>query len=640
VTNVDDYDDPGDATGTEWLNSPQWITGVGGADKVFIVGRDDEIRRLGEVLASSKFNNALLVGSPGSGRTAIVQGFCQRAAEGEPDDRWQPVVAVDARRGLVEETLKDGPRFAARLERLMGVASNHRTTLFFPDITLLLESRSRWHEVTAATVILSWLERGLVQIIGTATPQQLRPAIAAHPRFFGRFTQIQVTEPTPAEAVEFLAPHICRFASRHRILYSQDAVTAAVELSAQHLSGEPLLVSAERLLDQAGAIKAGERATEFRMSSVVTANDISDLMADRTGLPVMSLDRTAAQRLIGLEDRLRQSIVGQDEAVAVVTTAVKRARAGLSHPGRPNGSFLFAGPTGVGKTEIAKALARELFDDEAALVRIDCSEFREYHTISRLIGPPLGYRDSEQGGQLTEAVKRQPHSVVLFDEFEKAHPDVHKLLLQILDEGRLVDGRGVTAKFNHTYVILTSNIGARPDGHPSSDDEPLRNRVQSAVRSSLPPELVNRLDHIVVFEPLSPASTRQIAGLMVEAEKRRIFGNNGIRLVVADPVLDMLALEAHDTEMGARPLRRLIEQKVLTAVADRIIEGAAGKGATITVSLRPDNLWDDAPLQVTVTQPETKRNRSKPSYGAAGSHVRPARPSDAGLENRPDMGRG
>ncbi|MTE22785.1 ATP-dependent Clp protease ATP-binding subunit [Microbacterium sp. ZXX196] len=597
-----------------------------------VIGRDAEIEQAIEILARRTKNNPVLVGEAGVGKTAIAEGLARKIAAGEvPAALSQArVVSLDIA-GMLSGARYRGD-FEERLTSTLAevAAADGRIVLFIDELhTIVGAGGGESGAIDAGNILKPRLARGELRLIGATTLAEFR-RIEKDPALARRFQQVRVGEPGIDDAIAILGGLREAYESHHGVRFTDEALAAAVTLGARYLPERVLPDKAIDLIDQAGARRrlrtgpaarpdelrarraeldeakrdavAAERyeeasrirdeivAVEAELARadaavpVVGAEEIAGVISRLTGIPAGRIGAADRERLAALEDELHRRVVGQDEAVAAIARSVQRSRTGMADPRRPDGSFLFLGPTGVGKTELAKALADSLFDDEAAVARFDMSEYSEKHTVSRLVGAPPGYVGHDEAGQLTERVRRNPYSVVLFDEIEKAHPDVFTLLLQVLEDGRLTDAQGRTVDFRNTVVIMTSNIGSefltarqgaigfsRAGADADSDD--LRARVMGRLRETMRPELINRIDEIVLFRRLEGEQLARIVELLLEATRARAAAQ-GVELVVTPAAVAWLAEHGHEPEFGARPLRRLIQREVDDRLADLLVAGA------------------------------------------------------------------
>jgi ATP-dependent Clp protease ATP-binding subunit ClpC len=631
----------------------------GGLDPV--IGRETEIELTVEVLSRRTKNNPVLIGEAGVGKTAIVEGLAQRIVSGEVPAQLHDkrVIALDLTAMLAGTRYRGD--FEERLGNTMNEISAHTDELiiFIDELhTVVGAGGSGEGGTDAGNILKPRLARGELHLVGATTLKEFR-SIEKDPALARRFQPVQVGEPSIEDSVQILMGLRGLYEKHHGVTYTDDAIRAAVTLSARYITDRFLPDKAIDLIDQAGArlrLKLGssldtsplfaqladlesrknaavsaehyEEASDLRdqiaavqgeidqanshgmaaaEGAVVDEKEIAEVISRATGIPAQRLTETDRQRLAKLEDELHRRVVGQEEAVSAVARAVRRNRAGMGNPHRPVGSFLFLGPTGVGKTELAKALAEALFGDEQAMVRFDMSEFGERHTVSRLVGAPPGYVGYDEAGQLTERVRRRPYTVVLFDEIEKAHPDVFNLLLQVLDDGRLTDGQGRTVDFRNAVIIMTSNIGSeflasrsgalgfvvsRDAGGFGSEKE-LRDRVMGRLREAVRPEFLNRIDEIVLFRALEEQQLEEIVRLMLRTTAARL-AEQDITLEVSEDAVAWIAKRGYQREYGARPLRRLIQREVEDRVAALLVDDALHAGQTVKVTVQEDALHVEA----------------------------------------------
>ena len=621
-----------------------------------IVGREAEVSRVMQTLIRRTKNNPVLIGGAGVGKTAIAEGLAQRiVSEDVPDDlRGKKVLSLDM--GSLLAGSKFRGEFEERLKAVMDEVkqSAGQIILFIDEIHTVVGAGASEGSVDASNMMKPALARGELQCLGATTEDEYRRYIESDAALERRFQPVLVEEPDLMTSVEMLKALRPKYEAHHKLEIQDQALEAAASLSQRYISGRLLPDKAVDLIDEAASkiridlqlhpttlrekqsrlrqleieeIAASERS-EYEKSAelktkrlkmlqefederstlskvsnssgnTVDEEDIATLIASWTGIPVSRLLENEADRLVNMEERLHERVVGQEAAVKSVSDAIRRARAGLNDPNRPIGSFIFLGSTGVGKTELAKALAWYLFDDDENMVRIDMSEYMEAHSISRLIGAPPGYVGFEDGGQLTEAVRRRPFRVILFDEIEKAHPDVFNLLLQLLEDGRLTDNRGTTVDFRNTIVIMTSNLGTgvvEPETlgfirNASNLDSGtrLRESIEQALKKSFRPEFLNRIDDIVIFDSIERDQLLRIVDIMIEDIKKRML-NNGVRLDFSDEIREWIADEGYDEEYGARPLRRCIQRKIENPLSTMLLQGDFGDDSEVKIVLKQGEL--------------------------------------------------
>ncbi|MGW0767059.1 ATP-dependent Clp protease ATP-binding subunit [Streptomyces sp. NPDC002676] len=615
-----------------------------------VIGRETEIEQTIEVLSRRGKNNPVLIGDAGVGKTAIVEGLAQRIADGDVPDvlAGRRVFALDLT-GVVAGTRYRGD-FEERLNNIVEEIRSHSDKLivFIDELHTVVGAGGGGEggAMDAGNILKPPLARGELHIVGATTLEEFR-RIEKDAALARRFQPVMVPEPTVEDTIEILRGLRDRYEAHHQVRYTDEALMAAVELSDRYLADRRLPDKAIDLIDQAGArvrlgartkgtdVRAMERELEQlvrdkdqavsdeqyeqamqlrdrigvlkqRITEAsgedqadegqdleVTTEAIAEVVSRQTGIPVSRLTQEEKERLLGLEDHLHKRVVGQEEAVAVVAEAVLRSRAGLASPDRPIGSFLFLGPTGVGKTELARALAEALFGSEDRMVRLDMSEYQERHTVSRLVGAPPGYVGYEEAGQLTEVVRRFPYSLLLLDEVEKAHPDVFNILLQVLDDGRLTDSQGRTVDFANTVIVMTSNLGSEAitrrgagvgfgAGSAEADEEARRERILRPLREHFRPEFLNRIDEIVVFRQLTGEQLRQITDLLLERTRRLLEGQN-VSVEFTDAAVDWIAERGYQPEYGARPLRRTIQREVDNQLSRLLLNGTIREGGRVTV---------------------------------------------------------
>lgn len=624
-----------------------------------VIGRDVEIQRVIQILSRRTKNNPVLIGEPGVGKTAIAEGLAEKIAMGDvPDDLLDKRILSLDLSGMVAGTKYRG-EFEDRIKKaLEEVKRSGNIILFIDELHTIVGAGSAEGAVDAANIFKPALGRGEIRVIGATTLNEYRQYIEKDAALERRFQPVQVGEPSQEASLEILRGLRERYEKHHKLTILDEALEAAVRLSSRYISGRYLPDKAIDLMDEAASrvrmetedVSPELKSIEEKLTSVrkdkaaavdtqnyekaaelrdieqnyckqaeeerekrrhgntrhrpVTANDIAAVTAEWTGIPVTKISEDESDRLLHMEDRLHKRMVGQEEAVHAVARAIRRGRVGLKDPKRPIGSFLFLGPTGVGKTELCKTLAEAMFGDEKAMIRIDMSEYMERHTVSRLIGSPPGYVGYEEGGQLTEKVRRHPYSVVLFDEIEKAHEDIWNILLQILEDGRITDSQGRTVDFKNTVIVMTSNVGADHivsagnqmgfDARDSAGDEKVvfartRETVMEELRRTFRPEFLNRIDDIIVFRRLTQADITEIARRMLLGTSQRMEAM-GVKLTADDAAVAELAKEGFDPRYGARPLRRAIQEKVEDAAAEKLLDGTLKAGDTARLSVQGDHL--------------------------------------------------
>ena len=620
-----------------------------------VIGRQDEIKRVMQVLNRRTKNNPVIIGEAGVGKTAIAEGLAQKIVAGDVPENLKDkrVLALDM--GAMVAGSKFRGEFEERLKAVMDEIKKAKgeIIIFIDEVHQVMGAGAAEGAIDASTMMKPALARGELQCVGACTLDNYRQHIEKDAALERRFAPVYVDEPSVEDTIEMVKGLRPRYEGHHKVKITDEAIEAAVHLSGRYISDRYLPDKAIDLIDEAASkhvIEAQSMPPEVRQlqervdklgreaeaavqrqeyeaaahikteleqiraeyeqirsqwegesasggaSMTVDESDIAELVAKTTGIPVSRMLEGESEKLLHMEERLHQRVIGQEEAIRAVSEAIRRARAGLKDPRRPIGSFVFLGPTGVGKTELARALAAFMFDDEDAMIRMDMSEYQERHTVSRLIGAPPGYVGYEEGGQLTELVRRRPYRVVLFDEIEKAHPEVFNILLQILEDGRLTDGHGRTVDFRNTVVIMTSNLGTEEFQRPTigfvpsdkltkSEKERQKGAVEKALRQTFRPELLNRIDETIVFDPLTEEDLKQIVELLLSDVRERLAERH-VGLELTEAAKAALVKEGFDAVFGARPLRRTIERRVANPLSRRILAGEFAEGDTAGVDYR------------------------------------------------------
>ena len=628
------------------------LTALAKANKLDpVIGRDAETRRVIQILTRRTKNNPVVIGEAGVGKTAVVEGLAQRIAfDDVPDSlKGRRVLSLDL--GALVAGSKFRGEFEERLKAVMDEvkAAEGEIVLFIDEIHTVVGAGAAEGAIDASNMLKPALARGELQCVGATTFDEYRKRIERDAALTRRFSPVYLDEPSVDDTIEILKGIKPRYEAHHKVAIDDAALEAAARLSSRYLTERFLPDKAIDLIDEAASkvridaqsapadvcdlelrltsLKNEEEATHERedyessarikserirteeeydrmhdawrssgkTEARVTAETVAEVIGAWTGITVSRLLEREAEKLLAMEERLHERVIGQQKAIVAVSDALRRARSGLKDPKRPIGSFVFAGPTGVGKTELAKALAEFMFDNEDSIVRLDMSEYKEKHNVSRLIGAPPGYVGYEEGGQLTEAVRRRPFRLILLDEVEKAHPDVFNILLQILEDGRLTDGQGRTVDFKNTIVIMTSNLGTRDfrrpvfgfkteSGSNDAEVEKMRRSVDEAIKREFPPELVNRIDEVIVFDPLSRDEISRIVDLLI-AEVERRLEDRRIAIDLTEKAKDWLAAEGYDPVYGARPLRRTIQRSIENPLAKRILSGEFPEGTRVVVDI-------------------------------------------------------
>ena len=613
-----------------------------------VIGRDDEILRVVQVLSRRTKNNPVLIGEAGVGKTAIVEGLAQKIITSDVPENLlnKKVVSLDLGAMIA------GSRFRGEFEERLKAAMNEieqaqgEIILFIDELHTVVGAGSAQGAMDASNMLKPALARGELQCVGATTMDEYRQYIEKDSALERRFAPVFVDEPDVEDTILMLRGLRDRYEAHHKVTYSDEALVAAAKLSHRYVADRHLPDKAIDLMDEAAAklrvalytlppnlkelkkdldhfileeeeahtvrdyeraaVKRAERLrlesefaearaawqAENMLDEVVDAEDIAEVVASWTGIPVTQMMETEAEKLLQMEERLHERIIGQNRAIVALSDAIRRSRSGLSDPRRPIGSFIFLGSSGVGKTELAKGLAEFLFDDEDALIRVDMSEYREQHTVSRLFGAPPGYVGYDQGGQLTEQVRRRPYSVVLFDEIEKAHPDVWNALLQLLDDGRLTDGQGRVVNFRNTVIVMTSNVGTSFvkksgalgfSGVRNSDEEADHKRISEALKKTFRPEFINRIDEIIIFEPLSEEDVVEIVKLQMKEVQERLSEHGGLTIELTERAQKWLAAQGYDSDFGARPLKRALQRFVESPLSLRLLRSEFATGDRIHI---------------------------------------------------------
>ncbi len=637
-----------------------------------VVGREKEIERVIQILARRTKNNPVLIGEPGVGKTAVAEGLATRIVNAEVPDILDGKKVIQLDMGLLVAGTKYRGEFEERLKKIMDeIRQAGNIILVIDEMHTLIGAGAAEGAIDAANILKPALSRGEIQVIGATTLDEYRKYVEKDSALERRFQPVMIEEPTIDESIEIIKGLKPKYEDHHKLLISDEAIVAAVKLSSKYITDRFLPDKAIDVIDEASSkvrlkvsslspegkelekelrdlIKEKEdaiRNQEFEKASqlrddeadlkdriremaqkyreeheankpTVTAENVAEVIATMTGVPVTKLTEGESERLLKLEETLHKRVIGQHDAVVAISKAIRRARVGLKSPNRPIGSFIFCGPTGVGKTELAKALAEAVFGSEDNMIRVDMSEFMEKHSTAKLIGSPPGYVGYDDGGHLTELIRKKPYSVVLFDEIEKAHPDVFNIMLQILDDGRLTDAKGRHINFKNTIIIMTSNVGASMItntsklGFSTSDDESkdkyekLKETVTEEMKKAFRPEFLNRIDETIVFAHLTQDEIRQIVDLMLKDLFKRL-AERDLSVEVTDEVKDHLAKNGYSEAYGARPLRRLIQRKIEDNLAEEILSGKYAPGDTIRITLVDDKIaFEKAPKKKSKTKEE------------------------------------
>jgi len=665
------------------------------------VGRETEIERIMQILSRRTKNNPVLVGEPGVGKTAVVEGLAQRITSSEVPEllKNKQIYTLDLA-ALVAGSKYRG-EFEERLKKVMKeITQRGDIILFIDELHNLVGAGAAEGAIDAASILKPALARGELQTIGATTLDEYRKYLERDSALERRFQQIRVDEPTIDQTVEILTGLRDRYEQHHKVQITDEALRAAGELASRYISDRFLPDKAIDLIDEAasrmriksmtsppanreleGEVETTRRekeaaieAQEFEKAAAlrdkerkltnkkreleqawesgesgerpsIGEEEIADIVSMWTGIPVFKLTEAETQKLMRMEDELHKRVIGQHPAIEVISKAIRRSRAGLKDPKRPTGSFIFLGPSGVGKTELARTLAEFLFGDDDALIRIDMSEYMEKHAVSRLVGSPPGYIGYDEGGQLTEAIRRKPYSVLLLDEIEKAHPDVFNILLQILEDGRLTDAQGRTVDFRHAIVIMTSNIGAAeiarntPLGFAVSDDETgityedMKNRIMGELKKVFRPEFLNRIDDVIVFHKLQKEEIKQIVELLL-LRIRESMAERELQLELTDDAKDLLVEKGWDPSMGARPLRRAIQRYIEDPLADFVLREQLVPGATVVVDPSKD---EEGEVRLTIVKP--KKQKTPVGVGADGPGADELVDGEGSADDPPEAGR-
>ncbi len=622
-----------------------------------VVGREREIKRVIQILSRRTKNNPCLIGEPGVGKTAVVEGLAQRIASGNVPLTVQNkrLVTLDLS-GMIAGSKYRG-EFEERIKKVIKeVSDDGNIILFVDEMHTLIGAGGAEGAIDASNILKPSLARGEIQMIGATTITEYRKYVEKDAALERRFQPVNVDEPTKEEATDILNGIVSKYEEHHKVTITPEAIKAAVDLSERYINDRNLPDKAIDLIDEAASavrlrtmgvspkikeiedtikqldhdieealkagdfakagefnkeqnllisklnrVKAAEKRKELSSGYIVTENDIAEVVAEWTRIPVKKIAEKESEKLLKLESVLHKRVIGQEDAVKAVSKAIRRGRVGLQDPNRPIGSFLFLGPTGVGKTELSKALAEAMFGDENALIRVDMSEYMEGHSVSKMIGSPPGYVGYDEGGQLSEKVRRHPYSVILFDEIEKAHPDIFNVLLQVLDDGHITDAKGRKVSFKNTILIMTSNVGAQRIVDPKKlgfgagndakkDYEDMKSGVMEEVKRLFKPEFINRIDEIMVFHTLNEKEMMDIVTLLSQNLAKRCKTQMGIDLTISPAVKKFLVEKHSDAKMGARPLKRAIQSTIEDAMAEELLKGSIQANTAVTVGLKDDKI--------------------------------------------------
>ncbi|MDD4493905.1 MAG: ATP-dependent Clp protease ATP-binding subunit [Eubacteriales bacterium] len=632
------------------------LTDMAAEDKIDpVIGRDKEIERVIQILSRRTKNNPCLIGEPGVGKTAIAEGLAQKISSGSVPELLKDKRVVTLDLASMVAGAKYRGEFEERLKKALGeIRKAGNVILFIDEMHTIIGAGAAEGAIDASNILKPLLARGEIQVIGATTLDEYKKHVEKDAALERRFQPIMVDQPSVEEALEILKGIRDKYEAHHRVKITDEALKAAVDLSHRYITSRFLPDKAIDLIDEASSrvriksftapkslkeleaqvdslskekeeaiqMQEFEKAAKIRdkeqkvkdelerqknewqqenqtKTETVGEDDIAEIVSTWTGIPVSRLEEEESVRLLKMEETLHRRVIGQDEAITAVSKAIRRGRVGLKDPGRPVGSFIFMGPTGVGKTELSKALAEAMFGDENSMIRIDMSEYMEKFSVSRLIGSPPGYVGYEEGGQLTDRVRRKPYSVVLFDEIEKAHPDVFNILLQILEDGRLTDSQGRVADFRNTVIIMTSNVGARlitdhkRVGFNVVGDERnyenMKSDVLGELKKEFRPEFLNRVDEIIVFHPLTEDNLKEIVGIMLKSLIERV-AEKEIHIEVSDTVKLYIVQRGHDNIFGARPLRRTIQSMIEDKLAEKMLEGKVKQGDKVAIDVKDDEI--------------------------------------------------